>query len=61
MLCVVRVDTYEDALALLRDSPFGNGVALFTRDGGAARRFADEVEADIASAGAAVRIWFGLR
>ena len=44
LLCVVRVDTYEDALALLRDSPFGNGVALFTRDGGAARRFTDEVE-----------------
>ena len=44
VLCVVRVDTYDDALALLRDSPFGNGVALFTRDGGAARKFTDQVE-----------------
>lgn len=44
VLCVVRVDTYDDAIALLRDSPYGNGVALFTRDGGAARKFTDDVE-----------------
>ena len=44
VLSVVRVDTYDDALALLRASPYGNGVALFTRDGGAARNFTDEVE-----------------
>lgn len=44
LLCVVRVETYQDALSLLNDSPFGNGVAIFTRDGGAARRFVDEVE-----------------
>ncbi|MEV6521873.1 CoA-acylating methylmalonate-semialdehyde dehydrogenase [Longispora sp. NPDC051575] len=39
VLSVVRVDTYEDALALVNDNPYGNGTALFTRDGGAARQF----------------------
>ena len=45
VLCVVRVPSYEDAVALVDRSDFGNGVALFTRDGGAARRFQQEVEA----------------
>ena len=39
VLGVVRVPTYEDAVKLVNDNPYGNGVALFTRDGGAARRF----------------------
>jgi len=39
VLSVVRVDSYEQALALVNDSPYGNGTAIFTRDGGAARRF----------------------
>ncbi len=43
VLCVVRVHTLDDALALVNDSPWGNGVALYTRDGGAARRFQFEV------------------
>jgi len=45
VLSVVRVPTYEDAVALVNDSPYGNGTAIFTRDGGAARRFQFEVEA----------------
>jgi malonate-semialdehyde dehydrogenase (acetylating)/methylmalonate-semialdehyde dehydrogenase len=45
ILSVVRVDTYDDAVRLVNDNPYGNGVALFTRDGGAARRFQFEVEA----------------
>jgi malonate-semialdehyde dehydrogenase (acetylating)/methylmalonate-semialdehyde dehydrogenase len=45
VLSVVRVDSYDDALALVADNEYGNGVALFTRDGGAARRFQHEVEA----------------
>ncbi|CAM5574011.1 Malonate-semialdehyde dehydrogenase [Streptomyces badius] len=45
VLCVLRVDTYEDGVALMNASPFGNGTAIFTRDGGAARRFQLEVEA----------------
>jgi malonate-semialdehyde dehydrogenase (acetylating)/methylmalonate-semialdehyde dehydrogenase len=39
VLSVVRVDTYEEALRLVNDNPYGNGTAIFTRDGGAARRF----------------------
>jgi malonate-semialdehyde dehydrogenase (acetylating)/methylmalonate-semialdehyde dehydrogenase len=44
VLCVVRVDSYDEALALVAANPWGNGVALFTRDGAAARRFQTEVE-----------------
>jgi malonate-semialdehyde dehydrogenase (acetylating)/methylmalonate-semialdehyde dehydrogenase len=39
VLSVVRVDSYEEALKLVNDNPYGNGTAIFTRDGGAARRF----------------------
>ncbi len=39
VLSVVRVDSYEEALALVNQNPYGNGTAIFTRDGGAARRF----------------------
>jgi malonate-semialdehyde dehydrogenase (acetylating)/methylmalonate-semialdehyde dehydrogenase len=44
VLSVVRVETYDEAVQLINDSPFGNGTAIFTNDGGAARRFANEVE-----------------
>ena len=43
VLSVVRVPTYEDALHLVNDNPYGNGVAIFTRDGGAARQFQFDV------------------
>jgi malonate-semialdehyde dehydrogenase (acetylating) / methylmalonate-semialdehyde dehydrogenase len=43
VLSVVRADTYEEAVGLVNDNPYGNGCALFTRDGGAARRFQFEV------------------
>jgi malonate-semialdehyde dehydrogenase (acetylating) / methylmalonate-semialdehyde dehydrogenase len=45
VLSVVRADTYDDAVELVNTNAFGNGVALFTRDGGAARRFQFEIEA----------------
>ncbi|HEX5613529.1 MAG TPA: CoA-acylating methylmalonate-semialdehyde dehydrogenase [Acidimicrobiia bacterium] len=45
VLAVVRADSYDAAVALVNDNPYGNGVAIFTRDGGAARRFQVEVEA----------------
>jgi malonate-semialdehyde dehydrogenase (acetylating)/methylmalonate-semialdehyde dehydrogenase len=45
VLCVLRVESYEEGLALINSSPYGNGTAIFTRDGGAARRFQLEVEA----------------
>jgi malonate-semialdehyde dehydrogenase (acetylating)/methylmalonate-semialdehyde dehydrogenase len=44
VLSVVRADSYDDAVRLVNDNPYGNGVALFTRDGGAARRFQYEAE-----------------
>jgi len=44
VLSVVRVDTYEDAVALINDHPYGNGTAIFTRDGGAARQFQFDIE-----------------
>ena len=45
VLSVVRTDTYEEALQLIQDNRWGNGAAIFTRHGGAARAFQDEVEA----------------
>jgi len=45
VLCVVRTDTYEQALALVNAHEFGNGTAIFTQDGGAARRFCHDVQA----------------
>ena len=44
VLSVVRVAAYDDAVAMINAHPLGNGVAIFTRDGGAARRFQFEVE-----------------
>jgi malonate-semialdehyde dehydrogenase (acetylating)/methylmalonate-semialdehyde dehydrogenase len=44
VLCVVRVESLEAALALVNRNPYANGVALFTRSGHAARRFQEEVE-----------------
>lgn len=44
VLAVVRVDTYEDGVQLINDNPYGNGTAIFTNDGGAARRFQNEVK-----------------
>lgn len=45
VLSVVRVKTYDEAVRLIQDNPYGNGVAIFTRDGGAARQFQFDVEA----------------
>ncbi len=44
VLSVVRVQSYDDGLKLINDNPYGNGTAIFTNDGGAARRFQNEVE-----------------
>ncbi|MBB6096785.1 malonate-semialdehyde dehydrogenase (acetylating)/methylmalonate-semialdehyde dehydrogenase [Deinobacterium chartae] len=43
VLCVVRAATYDEALALVNGNLYGNGTAIFTRDGGAARRFQFDV------------------
>src|SRR5258707_8331461 len=44
VLSVVRVESFDEALQLVNDNPYGNGTAIFTNDGGAARRFQNEVE-----------------
>jgi malonate-semialdehyde dehydrogenase (acetylating) / methylmalonate-semialdehyde dehydrogenase len=43
VLSVVRVETYDEALELVNSNPYGNGTAIFTNDGGAARRYQNEV------------------
>ncbi|WP_045877624.1 CoA-acylating methylmalonate-semialdehyde dehydrogenase [Pseudofrankia sp. DC12] len=45
VLAVVRCETYTEAVKLVEDNPYGNGVAIYTRDGGAARRFTFDVQA----------------
>jgi malonate-semialdehyde dehydrogenase (acetylating)/methylmalonate-semialdehyde dehydrogenase len=44
VLSVIRARSYADAVDLVNDSPYGNGVAIFTNDGGAARRFVSECQ-----------------
>ena len=44
VLVVVRAGTFEEAVALVNSNPYANGVAVFTRDGGAARSFQSEIE-----------------
>ncbi|MEO3937836.1 CoA-acylating methylmalonate-semialdehyde dehydrogenase [Dermatophilaceae bacterium Soc4.6] len=44
VLCVVRVASYDEALALVNANDYGNGTAIFTNDGGAARRFEADVK-----------------
>src|SRR6266404_520287 len=45
VLGVTRVGTYDEAVQLVNDNPYGNGTAIFTRDGGAARQFQFDVQA----------------
>jgi malonate-semialdehyde dehydrogenase (acetylating)/methylmalonate-semialdehyde dehydrogenase len=45
VLGVTRVTTYDEAVRLVNDSPYGNGTAIFTRDGGVARQFQFDVQA----------------
>jgi malonate-semialdehyde dehydrogenase (acetylating)/methylmalonate-semialdehyde dehydrogenase len=44
VLSIVRVHSYEDGVNLINNGAFGNGTAIFTNDGGAARRFQNEIE-----------------
>ena len=44
VLSVVRVDHYQDAIDMINANPYGNGTALFTNDGGAARKFQSEIQ-----------------
>jgi malonate-semialdehyde dehydrogenase (acetylating) / methylmalonate-semialdehyde dehydrogenase len=44
VLSVVRAGSYDEAVELVNSNPYANGVAIFTNDGGAARRFQNEVQ-----------------
>ncbi|WEK30453.1 MAG: CoA-acylating methylmalonate-semialdehyde dehydrogenase [Candidatus Pseudomonas phytovorans] len=44
VLCIVRVNSLEQAMQLINDHEYGNGTCIFTRDGEAARLFCDEIE-----------------
>ena len=44
VLSMTRVATYDDAIRMVNTNPYANGVALFTNDGGAARKFQHEIE-----------------
>jgi malonate-semialdehyde dehydrogenase (acetylating)/methylmalonate-semialdehyde dehydrogenase len=45
VLGVTRVSTYDEAIRLVNENPYGNGTAIFTRDGGVARQFQFDVQA----------------
>ncbi|MGQ0764766.1 MAG: CoA-acylating methylmalonate-semialdehyde dehydrogenase [Gemmatimonadota bacterium] len=45
VLCVVRSTSFDEALEIVNHHPYGNGVSVYTRDGGAARQFASRVQA----------------
>lgn len=44
VLSIVSVDTMDEAIQLINDNPYGNGTAVFTQSGAAARRFAHEID-----------------
>ena len=56
VLCLVRVDSLDDALALIERNGYGNGAAIFTGDGGAAQRFETEVAAGMIGINVAVPV-----
>lgn len=45
VLCIMRVDSFDEAIKVIAENPYGNGAAIFTRDGSAARQFQKEAEA----------------
>src|SRR4051812_7140610 len=47
VLGVTRVSTYDEAVRMINENPYGNGTAIFTRDGGVARQFQFEVQAGV--------------
>jgi malonate-semialdehyde dehydrogenase (acetylating)/methylmalonate-semialdehyde dehydrogenase len=59
VLSVVRAETYDEAVALVNAGPYGNGTALFTRDGGAARRFQRDIAAGMVGINVAIPVPVG--
>ncbi len=44
VLCIVSVDTLDEAIRLVNDNPYGNGTGIFTQSGAAARKFQTEID-----------------
>ena len=56
VLSVLRVDTLEEAIELVNANPYGNGTAIFTRDGHAARRFRRDVQVGMVGVNVAIPV-----
>ena len=56
VLCIVRAETFEEALQLVNEHEFGNGTAIFTRDGEAAREFTSRVQAGMVGVNVAIPV-----
>ncbi len=56
VLVVLRVNTLDEAIALVNRNPYGNGTAIFTNSGGAARRFEDEIEVGMVGINVAIPV-----
>jgi len=56
VLVVLRVNTFDEAIALVNRNPYGNGTAIFTSSGAAARRFEDEIEVGMVGVNVAIPV-----
>jgi len=56
VLCIVRVKTYREAVDLINAHEYGNGTAIFTRDGGTARAFVSEIEVGMVGVNAPIPV-----
>ncbi|MBM0255604.1 CoA-acylating methylmalonate-semialdehyde dehydrogenase [Micromonospora sp. 4G55] len=56
VLSVVRVASYDDAVDVVNANPYGNGTAIFTNDGGAARRYQNEIEVGMVGVNVAIPV-----
>jgi malonate-semialdehyde dehydrogenase (acetylating)/methylmalonate-semialdehyde dehydrogenase len=56
ILAIVRVASFEEGIELINAGPFGNGTAIFTNDGGAARRFQYEIEVGMIGVNVAIPV-----
>lgn len=56
VLCIIRVTTFDDAVKMVDDNPYGNGVAIFTQNGGAARRFISRIDAGMVGVNVAIPV-----
>jgi len=56
VLVVLRVDSIEEAISVVNGNPYGNGVAIFTKSGGMARRFENEIEVGMVGVNVAIPI-----